>query len=343
MECIYDCRDLIKDKLKNSKDEVVKVLEKLGCHHINSNFGETEIRCALPNGDNVTSVSVLLCDNMTTTIFTKNITGDIFSLVRYVLNCNFDSSLRWLCGVLDIEFNGEYIEVKKHPTIVAIEEAIRRNKPREEITHEILNPSFLKMFKKGYVQEWVDEEISIEIQEKYGICIDEKDMRWVIPIYDENNNLITCKGRTYLPNYEIMGEVKYWHYKRLGRGKNDILFGLNFHKEIIKEKREVILFEGEKSVMKAEGYGFDWAVSVGKNGINPNLVRKILALHCNVVIAFDKGIERNKIIKEAKKLTMFTNVDIIFDYENLLEDKDAPVDKGKEVWEVLYNNKQRVR
>lgn len=347
MECIYDCRDLIKNKLKNNKDEVVKVLEALGCHSILRDFGENEIRCALPNGKTSTSVSVLMNNYVNTTVFSRGDydyeNKDIISFVRYILNCNFDNALRWLCGILDIEFNGEYIEIKQHPTITAIEEAKRRNKPRELIVHEILNSNFLNMFTKSIVKEWEKEGIPKEIQEKYGIRIDEKDMRWVIPIYNDSGNLVTCKGRTFMPQYDQLGIPKYWYYKKLGQGKNDVLYGLNFNREKIKEKKEIILFEGEKSIMKSDAYGYDWACSVGKSGINPNLVRKILSLHCNVVIAFDKDVKKDKVLKEARKLTMFTNVDIIIDYDNLLSGKDAPVDRGKAVWEVLYNNKQRVR
>ncbi len=346
MQGIYECIFVIKDRLKNNKDDVVKVLEALGCHSILKDFGENEIRCALPNHSNPTSVSILLNDYMNATVFSKgDYDGkkDIITLVQYILNCNFENSIKWLCNILNIEYNGEWIEIKQNPTLKVIEDVRRRDRPREEIVHEILSPSFLNMFTKSYVKEWVEEGIPIHIQEKYGIYIDEKDMRWVIPIYDECGNLVTCKGRTYMPNYDLLGIPKYWHYKTLGKGKNNILYGLNHHKDKIKEKKEIILFEGEKSVMKAESYGYDWGVSVGKNGINQNLVRKILSLHCNVVIAFDKDVSKSEVIKEAKKLTMFTNVSIIIDYDNLLKGKDSPVDKGKDVWEVLYNNKQRVR
>lgn len=338
---IYGCRDAIKLRLKYNKSDILKILESLGCHHIND-WGN-EIRAALPSGDNQTSISVLICDNMTTTIFSRGESGDIFTLIKYILNCNFENAIRFACGILDIEFNGEFVEHKQNPTVKEIEYAMRRNKPKEEIVHDVLNENFLKMFKKGHVEEWVEEGIPIHIQEKYGICIDEKDMRWVIPIYDECGNLVTCKGRTYMPNYSELGIPKYWHYKTLGKGKNNILYGLNHHKNKIKEKKEIILFEGEKSIMKADSYGYDWACSVGKNGINPNLVRKILSLHCDVVIAFDKDVPKSEVMKEAKKLTMFTNVSIIIDYDNLLKGKDAPVDRGKDVWEVLYKNKQRVR
>lgn len=347
MQGIYECRDVIKDKLKNNKDEVVKVLESLGCHHVLKNFGENEIRCALPDGKTSTSVSVLMNDYVNTTVFSRGDYDykdkDIITFVRYILNCSFENALRWLCGVLDIEFNGEFVEIKQHPTIKVIDEVKRRDKPMEEIVHDILSPNFLNMFTRSYVKEWEEEGIPKEIQGKYNIHIDEKDMRWVIPIYDEFGNLVTCKGRTYMPNYDLLGIPKYWYYKRLGQGKNDILYGLNYHKEKIKEKKEIILFEGEKSVLKSESYGYDWTVSIGKNGINPNLVRKILSLHSDVVIAFDKDVPKSSIIKEVRKLTMFTNVSIIIDYDDLLDKKDSPVDKGKDVWEVLYKNRQRVR
>ena len=348
MQSIYECRDGIKEALKDSKDKVVKVLEALGCHHIQRDFGKEEIRCALPDGETPTSVSVILNDYLNVMVFSRGEYDsykdkDIITFTKYILRCNFENAIKFLCSIIDIEFNGEFIEYKELPIIKVIEERKRRDVIDEPIVHDFLNPTFLRMFNKQYVQEWEDEGIDRVVQDKYNIHIDTKDMRYIIPIYDENGNLVTVKGRTYMPNYDDLGIPKYWYYKRLGVGKNDILYGLNFNKPNITKQKEVILFEGEKSVMKADGYGYNWAVSVGKNGINPNLVKKILSLHCDVVIAFDKDVMRNKVLKEARKLTMFTNVSIVIDYDNLLAGKDSPVDRGKNVWEVLYNKRQRVR
>ena len=357
MAGIYDCKEKIKKVLMNDRDLTVKVLEEIGCHNIIKYFGENEIRCALPDGDTNTSVKVVLNEYMSSFVFSRS--GfedykkyDIISLVMFVKKCKFDEAIKFLCSITGVTFDGEFIEYKEFNIIKSIEKQKKKITKKERIiTHDKLNNGFLKMFSKKVINEWVEEGIPDFIQSKYNVLLDEKDMRYVIPIYDENWNLVTAKGRTYMPNYKQLGIPKYWYYKSIGAGNNDILYGLNFNLESIKQHNEIILFEGEKSVMKADYYGYDWSASVGKCGINPNLVKKILSLHIkNVVIAFDKDVEYKTVVKEAKKLSLFLNVYIIIDFDNLLgkrkidgkDNKNAPVDCGKEVWKTLYDKKKKV-
>ena len=51
-------KDQVKDRLYNNTDELIRILEILGCHHINSHYGNDEIRCALPDGVTANSVSI---------------------------------------------------------------------------------------------------------------------------------------------------------------------------------------------------------------------------------------------------------------------------------------------
>ena len=169
---------------------------------------------------------------------------------------------------------------------------------------------------------------------------DEIGKRWLIPIYDENGNLISIKGRTYSPNWKEMGIPKFLYYFKLGL--NDILFGLNFNKQSILEHDEIILYEAEKSVMASDSYGYDWATSLGKNGINPHLKKKILSLHVsNCVLGFDNDVTIEEAIKEAKKLSKYMNV-YIMKSNGRLKEKQAPTDAGKETLDYLYNTRVRV-
>jgi hypothetical protein len=101
----------------------------------------------------------------------------------------------------------------------------KSNHKEEVVTHKKLDLSVLRKYKTCVVQEWVEEGISANTQKKYGIRNDEIGKRWIIPIYDENNNLISLKARTYAPNWKEMGITKYIYYFKLNG--NDILFGLN--------------------------------------------------------------------------------------------------------------------
>ena len=65
----------------------------------------------------------------------------------------------------------------------------------------------------------------------------------------------------------------------------------------------------------------------------------------NVVIAWDNDVTVKHIRAEVKELKRFVNVYMIQDTKKLLgepEEKVSPPDKGRAVWEQLYNNKVRI-
>ena len=209
-------------------------------------------------------------------------------------------------------------------------------KRSENITHEILNEEILNQYKNKIIQEWLDEGILEETQHKFEVKLDSKANRIVFPIRDENGNLINIKGRTCFSNYKELGIPKYIYYYKLGT--NDILYGLYQNKSSIKDT--LIIVEGEKSVMKFDSLGINNVVAVGTHTINKYQLDKILALKCReIVIAFDKDVQYKELIEEAKKLNRYVNVSIIYDANNYLNEKDAPIDQGLLVWEELFERR----
>jgi hypothetical protein len=346
-----DNKDDIKNILCNDKNKLIYILEELGCHKINPNFSDKEIRCALPDGTTGTSVSIMFDEFLGCMVFSRGgyedyVVKDIITLVQFINDMNFNQAVSWMCNKLGIKFDGNkkcnYNELDLATELKKIKNKNNRNNMLKT-KHEILPIETLDRYDKYIVSNWEDEGISKEIQEKYMIHIDQYRKRWLIPIFDEDNNLISIKGRSFLPNIKELDVPKYWYYYKIGI--NDILFGLNLNSQNIIHRNEIILFEGEKSVMKADSFGYNWCCSVGKCGINPNIKKKILQLRCDVVIAFDKDIGIKEIYKEASKINQFTNVYAIYDKENLLDigTKDSPVDKGKDIFDRLYNTKIKIR
>ena len=58
-----------------------------------------------------------------------------------------------------------------------------------------------------------------------------------------------------------------------------------------------------------------------------------------VTFALDKEIDIRQ-DKNIQKLKQYVNVDYLWDKDNLLGEKDSPVDKGKEVFKRLYECKK---
>lgn len=344
--------ETIKQLLFEDKDKLIKTLESLGCHKINPHLHK-EIRCALPlvlDGNTGTSVQVVMSEYLPVYVHSRGgyddyEIKDIISFVQFILNCKFNVAVAWLCKEVGVEYDESSIIIRNQSeTIKCLKQYVKRT--RDVVFNEPINENILNQYPLYIVQEWIDEGISEEIQRKIGIRIDEKRCRWLIPIRDEKGILVAIKGRTYLPNNKELDIPKYIYYKENKEIKyfNNVLFGLNYNYQSIKELNEVILFEGEKSVMKAMSMGINNAVAIGKDGINPLIKYKILQLHVNVVLMLDKDVLKKDIIKECKKISMFTNTFYSYDDNNFLDikTKDSPIDRGFPVFLELYDNKKRV-
>lgn len=330
----------LKEILYNSPEIIIDILEELEFDNIRLNGNE--IRASLPDGDNTTSVRIKLNEYLSTNIYTRSEFEneypfrDFISLVQFIKGIRFQRAYEYLCSKVGI--SSDYVEVET-PSIVRVIKAFKnRNICKDEIC---LSKELLKPYPKYVVPEWIEEDIDPEVQSLFDIRIDKDRRRWLIPSYNEDNQLITVIGRTYLDDFKELGYPKYVYYK-FGQETtvNSNLFGINLTKEHIVSNREIIIFEGAKSVMKAYGWGYKNSVAIGGCSITDQQFKKILSLGVNVVIAFDKDKAYKDIKKILESLSRYTNVSYILD-KDLLGDKDSPVDKGREVFEKLYQGRKR--
>lgn len=219
-----------------------------------------------------------------------------------------------------------------------------RNTKRK--TYKIYDSNIMDTFSKApeILDVWRIEGIRDEEIEKYQVRYDQTWNRIVFPIRNVSGDIINISGRTLEPHWEtkrINGKPmrKYCYYSSLG--VLDTLYGLWENKHNIQSKKEVIVFEGAKSVMKAEGWGFVNCVAALTNRINPYQLRLFLMLGCRVVVAFDEGVDSAN-IDTTKKLARYLPVEVIENFDGLLGEKMSPVDAGKEVWEKLYERRRRI-
>jgi 5S rRNA maturation endonuclease (ribonuclease M5) len=132
----------------------------------------------------------------------------------------------------------------------------------------------------------------------------------------------------------------------LAHPTSKILYGLDINKNAIQRLQTIILFEGEKSVMKMDSLYGDNNISVAVSG--RNLSKEHIALLMkygvqNIILGFDRDYKSHKEIEKElneymeifKYAKNFFNVSVIVDYDFLLEHKNAPIDQGKELFEQL--------
>ena len=236
----------------------------------------------------------------------------------------------------------------------------------EEDWHKSLteyNPSIMNCFSrnKKYLKVWEKEGISFDAMDKFGIKFDMIRNRMVIPIYDDKGVFVGAKvrnfnqedienGRKYMP---LIHNNEIYTYD-----KGKILYGLNFNKKNIKNAKRAIIFESEKSTILYESlYVGNKAVSIGGSNVSMYQAKLLKQYKVETVVLaldndysllpnengeYDKYFGLYKMLKEANKLdAKGFNVEIVYDWEqSFLENKDAPIDKGREIWNKLYRNRK---
>lgn len=271
--------------------------------------------------------------------------GGIIDFVMLYQKLSFPKTIEYLLAYSGISAKEtEYSDIMKCMRSIG-----RKKKILQTVEHLQLPDSVMDRYTKKPIKEWISEGIKPEVMEKYDVRYDTLGNRIVFPIRDISGNIISIKGRTLFDDFEERKIAKYQYYTKIDT--NDFLFGLNYKQDIIQEKKEVIIAEGAKSVMFAEGYGIDNCVSLETNRINDYQINLILQLKCDVVMALDKGMKITTRKKDAddkytyiniKLLPMMTNVYVIEDKNNILPLKASPFDCGKEIWDQLYSERIKI-
>lgn len=281
---------------------------------------------------------------------------NIYELIKRVLSLrqieevSFRQVFDWLKSKLsldDSEFSVEKDKYKSQRYKFARKE---RQVKMPTYPHDLIN-----VFSNTYPQEWIKEGISKKTMDKYNIRFSIAQNKIIIPHYDINGNLIGIRGRA-LDQKEIDNYGKYMPVKientLYAHPLSQNLYGLNFSCENIKKKGICFLFEAEKSVMMYDSYYQD-NLSAAVCGSSFNKVQlDILMRHCGpkeIVICFDndhpnlnntEGLQYfNKLWELGKKYAQYVNISFIFDRDNLLDLKDSPIDKGKDIFEQLVNKR----
>ena len=222
-------------------------------------------------------------------------------------------------------------------------------------------PYLYKMYNDNIklMKEWVNENISEDALRKFNIRFDVKGNRMIIPHMNQDGQCVGIRVRNFNPKDVERGNYMPLFYDDncFSHALGSSLYGLNISKDNIKKYKKCIVFESEKSVLKYESLYPDRNISVSICGSSFSNQQKKILLDLGVqeiVLALDRQYEnedseegrdwKNKIIKNLKGLTDYCKVSYIWDVDEnrLLEYKDSPIDKGKEVFEKLLKNRIQI-
>ena len=234
----------------------------------------------------------------------------------------------------------------------------KRNKEKNQpqiVELKTYDNKVLRYLPHPHIIPWEAEGIAFNVMESRGICYDPINEGIIIPHYDIDGNLIGIRERTLIKENEIYGKYRpaIINGKMYSHPLGFSLYNLNNSKKAISTFQKAIVFEGEKSCLKYASYfGQESDISVaccGSNLINYQ-VKLLLSLGVKeIIIALDKQFQKigdNEWQKWVIKLKTLYNkygnyvlISFVFDKENLLEYKDSPIDKGKDIFLKLYQKR----
>ena len=225
---------------------------------------------------------------------------------------------------------------------------------RQSIQLAAYSPNVLESFVKQYPIEWLEDNISAGAMDKYNIRYSISQNKIIIPHYDINNRLVGIRGRA-LNESEIayakyapvkIEDIVYKHKLSLN------LYGLNHNWENIKELGICYIAESEKAVLQSELFG-EKNCTVAICGSSLNIYQiKLLMQHCQpkeIVLCLDKeelpGEDKYfyKLWDMYSKYKLYTNMSFIYDRENLLNLKDSPFDRGRNIFNKLLEKRVKVK
>jgi DNA primase len=344
---------LLKERIYD-EGRVGQLLEELGCDSIqlkSGRSGDDLVTARLPDSANKRSVQVYLSKHLNSEIVNRNVKGDIYSIVGYLLyECESFDDVKahlyqiktFVCNALGYDDLLNQPFIKPEPKIDwnwwlrPIQK--ERIKGIEIVENPILDEIILNEFVPYPWGEWyLKDGISLETQKMYDIGFHVRSEHVTIPIRNKHGQLIGVKGRYVGSDKEILEHKKYSYIYSCA--KSIELYNLDRSLPYIQEKKEVIVVEGAKTTMKLWDCNIRNAVSIEGDKLNPVQAKllKELGLDIDHVYSWDKGKDEDFVKKQLKQIKN-RRVFYLYDNADRFEDKNSPTDKGIDVFLDLYNN-----
>ena len=337
-----------------SQNKIEDLLSAIGCEYISTEQRGNMYTAQLPErfySNNKRSVQVRLNESLSCFIRSRaDFKGDIFDLVNYIhfdkrgqdMQKSLHEAKEFICELFGWNefkhgFNKKMARKDYTASLKAIAKERKKRveiKPNPVIPESIMEDYYYDGFPISY-EKWIEEGISQTTQEIYGIGIDLSSHRIVFPLRNRFGKLVGVKGR--IIRDEDDPERKYLYIEKCQNRYE--WFNWYIAHPYILEHNEVYIFESEKSCMKAFEHGIYNTLAIGASDISPEQAQMIrqLGFDINVILCYDKGITIDEIKRQAE-IFEGRQIHAVYDIDNLLKDKNSPIDQGIDTWNKLLEN-----
>lgn len=266
--------------------------------------------------------------------------GSVIEFVKCYNKVSFARAIEILCDYYKIDgskFKSSVLEA----TGIAKKFAVAKTSEKETETNAV---SFDYVDRFIYDEEklhlWEQDGITLDTMKKYGVMYDPLTERIVVPIRDQNGEIVNVCGRTTDKDFKSKKIRKYTYLSKWANGSMETIYGLFENRDEINRSGEVILVEGIKSVLLLDQYGFHNGAAVLTSHISQPQADILIGMGVRVTFALDKEVDIRE-DKNALRLMRYLDTYIVRDTEGLLDEKMAPVDAGEETWKKLYERRKR--
>ena len=344
-------------KSKLNLDHIITILEDLGAEpRQSSNLNEIWCKTICHNGDS--HKLYLYKDSLNFHCYTNCGSMDILQLIQNVLDCTLAQAINYIrnkFGFYNSSFQFGFESTINNDDIDIINSFLAQRqviKNEEWKPFKVIDEDILKEYYDFYHESFYNDGISSEVLNKFEIKYDILNYRVIIPHRNNDGKLIAIRCRN-LDEELIESGRKYMPVvhdgKLLSAPTRQYFYGMFHNEDNIRLCKKVILVESEKAVMQYEtmfpNRNITLALSSSHLSDFQIEILKDLGVE-EVILALDKEYERtgideetlyeNKLRKTIASRLNFCTVSLLWDTKGLLNKKDSPLDKGKDIFLELF-------
>lgn len=315
----------IKKELLDNPEKLKELLEYFNFYNVHIHQSYISFGRAQDTSKKSIVVRLEKNDYLYVTDYARNITKDLFSYISEQRLVDFKDIIGVVRNILGVDdfslfnesrgiFGGFYEKIRK----------------RSEYSVRTYDESVLDKYIPLANKRFIDDHISIEAQQFFGVRYDVESQGIVIPIHNQIGELIGAKVRC---NYEVQdGEMKYYYL--IPCQASQTLYGYSQNYNYL-TNNIIYIYEAEKSIMQCFSYGIRNCVALGSGSISRKQVRMLLELNPKkIVFMHDVGYDLENILRNinmVKNYSRFSEVELGYwdFFDRLYDNKVSASDLGK--------------
>lgn len=315
----------IKKELLDNPEKLKELLEYFNFYNVHIHQSYISFGRAQDTSKKSIVVRLEKNDYLYVTDYARNISKDLFSYISEQRLVDFKDIIGVVRNILGVDdfslfhesrgiFGGFYEKIRK----------------RSEYSVRTYDESVLDKYIPLANKRFIDDHISIEAQQFFGVRYDVESQGIVIPIHNQIGELIGAKVRC---NYEVQdGEMKYYYL--IPCQASQTLYGYSQNYNYL-TNNIIYIYEAEKSIMQCFSYGIRNCVALGSGSISRKQVRMLLELNPKkIIFMHDVGYDLENILRNinmVKNYSRFSEVELGYwdFFDRLYDDKVSASDLGK--------------